>query len=222
MEVKKYFRKDRKHNLLQFPHNLAVNEIALAAIELEKQAPHITLHKVLHDWELKREKYRVTLYRNTATKRVSEVAEFTPDLWLDFRIATARRTRQHCLFVEVDMATHTSRELFQKKIAAYCEFLNSGQYMDRFHTTSVQIAYLTPKGEARRDEMKDLCEQQLQYTPVWHPQYYTFGQQTAGTVDADFFLFGAVPPDALNPIDISLSPLAYTLFDGQVQSLLQL
>ena len=137
MEVKKYFRPDRKPNPALFPHNLAVNEVALAAIELEKQAPHITLHKVLHDWELKREKYRVTLYRNTATTRVSEVAEFTPDLWLDFQIATARRTMQTCIFVEVDMDTYTSRERFQKKIAAYCEFINSGQYRDRFHTNRV-------------------------------------------------------------------------------------
>lgn len=220
MEIKKYVRKDRKPDPTRFPHNLAVNEVALAAKELEKHAPHITLHKVLHDWELKREKYRVTLYRNTATTRVTEIAEFTPDLWLDFRIATATRTIQVCLFIEVDMDTYTSRERFQKKIAAYCEFLNSDAYWNRFHTTSIGIAYLTPKGEARRDEMKEWCEQQLRYTPVWHPQYYTFGQQTAGSVDTSLFLFGAIPPGALNPIDTFLSSLASAPFDELLHPLI--
>jgi len=221
LDAKKYFRSDRKHNPALFPHNLAVNEVALAAIALCEQEPRITLHKVLHDWELKGAQYRVTLFRDTPTARNSESVEFVPDLWLDFRITTNEQTMQACLFIEVDMDTYTSRERFQKKIAAYCEFINSGQYSQTFHTTSVGIAYLTPKGDARRDEMKLLCEQQLRHTPVWRPTASP-GEHQSGMNDTGLFLFGAVLAGSLNPIDTFLSPITYAPFDTHPQPLLQL
>ncbi len=222
LEAKRYFRKDRKHNPLQFPHNLTINEVALAAIQLPASEPRIHLSKVLHDWELKREQYQVTLYRDTYTTRSTEEVTMTPDLWLDFRITRQRQTFQVCMFVEVDMGTHTSKERFQKKIASYVEFINSGQYRQRFFTTSVLIAYLTPKGDNRRDEMKFLCEQQLANNPMWRPQYYTFGHAATGTGDAGLFLFGSIPPGALNPTDTFLSSFCLAPFDSTPQPLVEI
>jgi hypothetical protein len=64
--------------------------------------------------------------------------------------------------------------------------------------------------------MKAWCEEQLVRSPVYCPS-----QQAASGID-DAGLFGAVPPGALSPADVFLSPIWYAPFDTQPQALLQL
>ena len=64
-----------------------------------------------------------------------------------------------------------------------------------FQTTSVVIAFVTPTGDKRREQMKLWCEEQLAATPVYHSSQ----QPTNSMDDASLFLFGSVPPGALSP-----------------------
>src|SRR5439155_6074574 len=120
----------------------------------------VSLYEARHEWMLRSETYRVTLYRTTQSQRFREDVHFTPDGFLDFRITAHNQTQQACILVEMDMDTH-QKPRFQKKIASYIAFINEGLYEQHFQTTSVVIAFVTPTGEKRREQMKLWCEEQL-------------------------------------------------------------
>jgi hypothetical protein len=140
---------------------------------------------------------------------------FTPDGWLDFRITTNNQTQQACILLELDMDTH-QKPRFQKKIASYVSFVKEGLYEQAFSTTSVVIAFVTPTGDKRREQMKAWCEEQLVSSPV----YRTTHQRANGMNDATLFLFGSVPPGALSPTDVFLFPIWFSPFDNRPQPLL--
>ena len=205
-----------KRSPLDVPHDVALNEVFIAARHLEKQEPRVSLFEARHEWMLRQEIYQVTLYRTTQTHLVREEVRFTPDGFLDFRI-TGNPPQQACILLEMDMDTH-QKPRFQKKIASYAAFINSGLYEQQFQTTSVVIAFVTPTGEKRAMQMKAWCEEQLANSPLYHPSQ----QGTNGIGDASLFLFGAVPPGALNPQDVFLSRLWCAPFDTTPQALIEL
>ncbi len=204
-----------KRSPLDVPHDLALNEVLIAARHLEKYEPCVSLYEARHEWMLRQETYCVTLYRETQTQRVREEVRFTPDGFLDFRITTGTQTQQACILLEMDMDTH-QKPRFQKKIASYVAFVNEGLYEQRFQTTSVVICFVTPTGEKRAMQMKAWCEEQLVNSPVYRPSQYA----TNGVDDAGLFLFGSVPPGGLCPTDVFLSPIWYSPFDQTPQALL--
>src|SRR5947209_4128641 len=69
-----YYRpSDNSHRSpLDVPHDLALNEVLIAARHLEKHEPRISLCDVRHEWMLRQETYQVTLYRDTHFQRVQE------------------------------------------------------------------------------------------------------------------------------------------------------
>jgi hypothetical protein len=140
---------------------------------------------------------------------------FTPDGFLDFRITIGNQTQQACILLEMDMDTH-QKPRFHIKIASYVAFINEGLYEQQFQTRSVVIAFVTPTGEKRAMQMKAWCEEQLLHSPVYRPSQHP----TNGGDDVGLFLFGAVPPGALSPTDVFLSPIWYAPFDTQPQPLL--
>ena len=95
-------------------------------------------------------------------------------------------------------------------------FINEGLYEQQFQTTSVVIAFVTPTGEKRAMQMKAWCEEQLVNSPVYRP----YQHPTNGSNDDGLFLFAAVPPGALSPTNVFLSPLWYAPFDSQAQPLM--
>ena len=200
---------------MDVPHDLALNEVLIAARHLEKVEPRVSLFEARHEWMLRQEIYRVTLYRTIQTHQVPEAVRFTPDGWLDFRISSGNQTQQACILVELDMDTH-QKPRFQKKIASYVAFINEGLYEQQFQTTSVVIAFVTPTSDKRAMQMKAWCEEQLAMAPVYHSSQHA----TNGSNDAGLFLFGAVPPGGLYPSDVFLSPLWYAPFDNNPQALL--
>jgi Replication-relaxation len=211
-----YYRPSDNHKRspLDVPHDLALNEVLIASRHLEKYEPRVSLYEGRHEWMLRSETYKVTLYRETQSQRVREDVRFTPDGFLDFRITTANQTHQACILVEMDMDTH-QKPRFQKKICSYVSFINSGLYEQSFNTTSMVIAFVTPTGEKRAMQMKAWCEEQLVNSPVYHSSQ----QQTNGSDDAGLFLFASVPPGALSPPDVFLSPIWYSPFDNKPQAL---
>jgi hypothetical protein len=206
-----------KRSRLDIPHDLALNELLIAARHLEKFEPSIHLFEARHEWMLRQETYKVTLYRETQNNLIPETVRFTPDGWLDFRITTNNQTQQACILLELDMDTH-QKPRFQKKIASYVAFINEGLYEQHFQTTSVVIVFVTPTGDKRARQMKQLCEEQLVSTAVYRSSQHT----TNGTDDASLFLFGSVPPGGLCPTDVFCSPLWFAPFDNQPQTLLVL
>jgi Replication-relaxation len=204
-----------KRSPLDVPHDLALNEVLISARHLEKYEPRVSLYESRHEWMLRQVTFRVTLYRNTQTQLVREAVRFTPDGFLDFRISVGNQTQQACILLEMDMDTH-QKPRFQKKIATYVAFINEGLYEQHFQTTSVVIAFLTPTGDKRATQMKAWCEEQLATTPIYSPSQHP----TNGSDDAGLFLFASIPPGALHPTDVFLSPIWYAPFDSQPQPLL--
>jgi hypothetical protein len=200
---------------LDVPHDLALNELLIAARHLEKYEPRVSLFEARHEWMLRQESYKVTLYRETQSQLVREDVRFTLDGFLDCRITNNNQTQQACILLELDMDTH-QKPRFQKKIASYVAFINEGLYEQHFQTTSVVIAFVTPAGDKRAMQMKLWCEEQLVSTPV----YRTTQQSVNNVDDASLFLFGSVPPGGLCPTDVFCSPLWYAPFDNQPQPLL--
>jgi|SRR5262252_1509174 len=97
---------NHKRSPLDVPHDLALNEVLIASTHLEKYEPHVSLFEARHEWMLRQEIYKVSLYRNTQQQQVHEEVRFTPDGFLDFRITTGNQTQQACILVEMDMDTH--------------------------------------------------------------------------------------------------------------------
>ena len=116
-----------KRSPLDVPHDLALNEVLIAARHLEKYESRVHLFEARHEWMLRQETYNVTLYRGTQAQLVPETVRFTPDGFLDFRITTNKQTQQACILLEMDMDTH-QKPRFQKKIASYVAFINEGLY----------------------------------------------------------------------------------------------
>lgn len=219
IDAHSYYRpsKNLKRSPLDTAHDLALNEVLIAARHLEKSEPRVYLYEARHEWMLRQETFKVTLYRTTQSQLIPEAVRFTPDGWLDFRITTGNQTQQACILLELDMDTH-QKPRFQKKIASYIAFINEGLYAQQFHTTSVVIVFVTPTGDKRAMQMKAWCEEQLVSSPVYRPSQ----QVTNGIDDAGLFLFAAVPPGALSPQDVFLSPMWYAPFDNQPQPLIQI
>jgi len=212
-----YYRpSDNSHRSpLDVPHDLALNEVLIAGRHLEKSEPRVSLYEARHEWMLRSETYQVSLYRTIHSHQVQEDVRFTPDGFLDFRVSVGNQTQQACILVEMDMDTH-QKPRFQKKICSYVSFINSGLYEQQFQTTSVVIAFVTPTGDKRAMQMKAWCEEQLASSPVYSPSQHA----TNGMDDAGLFLFASVPPGALSPTDVFLSPIWYAPFDNQPQALL--
>jgi len=56
-----------KRSPLDVPHDLALNEVLIAARHLEKHENRVSLSEARHEWMLRSETYRVSLYRDTQT-----------------------------------------------------------------------------------------------------------------------------------------------------------
>jgi Replication-relaxation len=206
---------NQKRSPLDVPHDLALNEMLIAARHLEKSESCVHLFEARHEWMLRQETYKVSLYRETHSQLIHEAVRFTPDGWLDFRITTNGQMQEACILLEMDMDTH-QKPRFQKKIASYVAFINEGLYEQHFDTTSVVIAFVTPTGDKRAMQMKLWCEEQLASTPV----YRSSQQPTNYRDDATLFLFGSVPPGGLCSTDVFCSPMWYAPFDNHPQTLL--
>src|SRR6266702_347003 len=81
-----------KRSPLDVPHDLALNEVLIAARHLEKSESRVHLFEARHEWMLRQEIYKVTLYREPQSQLIREAVAFTPDGWLDFRVTANNQT----------------------------------------------------------------------------------------------------------------------------------
>ncbi len=194
---------------LFWSHTLAVNDIIIAAKQLEKLSPGYTLYQFLHDRDLKKEPVYVPA--NLPGKQTGVV----PDAWLDFRMPPQQGTTEPLeitLVLELDRGSMPI-EAMKQKITALLRYID-GPYQDHFHTESVTVCFATTAGEYRTKQLRTWCEQVL--------------RETARKADSAFFYFTTLPKGNndldldLDPIELFLRPVWYTPFDTQAKVLLEL
>ncbi len=194
----------------EIDHHLAINEVLIAALHVQKYEPRVHLFDFQHDFMLKHhpEKFTVSLFKGTSNERVTP--SFCPDGVMDFRISRGEGEKPipRRVFIEMDMGTHERHE-FKKKIAAYIEFFSSGTYAKHFdEVKNVSVLFVTPKGEERREKMRLWTREQFE-KPLYSPHQYLNGF-APGKDDYARFLFASVPDGALQPQETFVHPLCYT------------
>ena len=108
------------------------------------------------------------------------------------------KEKQSVVLYEHDMGT-TEQKHFRRKIRAYVGFLKSGVSKDLLGVKHVTIAFGTPRGDTRKDQMCDWTRKELASTsePKWV---------------AHTFFFASLPPE-LQPLSVWRKPLWYLPFD---------
>lgn len=133
----------------------------------------------------------------------SELQTVIPDAFLDFHLDGRSRMS---LLLELDRGT-VEQQAFTRKVRGLLA-LAAGPYAATFGTTSLTIVFATTAGDARVQRIVTWCEQTLR----------ALGQETS----ARLFLVGALPPGALDPVDVFLAPRWYQPFVEQPMPLLDL
>ncbi|GHO85191.1 hypothetical protein KSZ_31970 [Dictyobacter formicarum] len=151
-------------------HCLNVNDILIAARNLSKVSPDITLAQWRHDFDLQKIPAVVTFARDLTTsysgESVQQTVRLVPDGMLDFRLrlydAKVNEWRRVILF-EVDRGTETNSKKFKEKILAYIHYcLPEGGFEKRYGKTNKRIAYIVTRGgEKRLIMLRHWCEEVL-------------------------------------------------------------
>jgi hypothetical protein len=189
-----------------YEHHLAINELLIAALCFPGVVPTVELFDFQHDFMLKRhpEMFQVSVSKGTGS-RLEEVKDFSPDAIVDFRILRpGQKPIPRKLIIEVEMKSHEA-VAFKKKIACYQDFFASGMYKKHFdNVNNVSVLFITPKGEGRRDLMRQWTQQQYE-KPVYTPLHER-------EEDVKKFLFAAMPSGALDSLKTFVQPLCFSVF----------
>jgi hypothetical protein len=175
-------------------HTLELNDLLIAADELDRLSPTHRVASMLHERWLKRRPVHVI---NNDGKRVAVV----PDAWLDLRIASRF---QVCLVIELDRGTEEQRA-WRRKIANLLSFAD-GPYQDAFGTTSLTVVVATTAGERRLLDLLRWTEAELTAAK----------EATLG----DLFLFGSFTAESAAARDIFLAPRWFQPFRRKPVALL--
>lgn len=143
---------------LHFMHIISLNDFLIVLSLLPKKYPHITIAKLLPDWQLKHAPLTVNVPRQDTG--VTERLTLTPDAWIDLRVKIHDRWRQMPLWLELDRGTE-ERQQFQRKIQGIVAALHSNAYQERFGTKLVTLAFATTNGEKRLQKMRTWIHQVL-------------------------------------------------------------
>lgn len=150
-------------------HTLNVNDVLIAARNLQKCAPDIRLEAWLHDFDLRRQRAKVEYERRISEARgggiSSERVKIDPDGMLDFRmtLANSEKERRRVILTEVDRGTETEIERFKKKLSAYVHYaLPGGAFEEQFGKANKRVAWIVTKGgERRMNTIRKWCEDEL-------------------------------------------------------------
>ena len=200
-------------------HTLAVNDVLIAAANLEKHYPAISLYASLHERVLKRrEPIKVTYGVLDAagkpmvdkdSKQLQETIRLIPDAFLDFRITQPDlgKTYRYSVLLELDRATIEERP-FRKKIRGLLAFIKSSQSITHFGAKLPTIAFVNAVGGTkRREQMKRWTEAELKRSK--EPYFWT-----------QLFMFTDLKEDeAIDPETLFLSPVWYMPFQSKLAML---
>ena len=161
-------------------HTLAVNDVLIAATLLAQQHPAIELRNVQSEWMLKRTPLSVTLTSGKGQEKLTVIA----DGWLDIRFRLRNHTYQTAIWLEVDRGTEEQPQ-FRRRVRGLYAVIASKVCQQQFGAASPVIAFLTTAGNTRCNTMRAWVEQEL-----------TALQKQD---DAEAFLLGTLPQDAVDP-----------------------
>jgi Replication-relaxation len=162
-------QKEKQYLFLK--HTMAVNDVLIAAKQVEKQFPQVTLYEFRHERELKRdpEKFTITLYHETESDTEEakvwkqEEFYFVPDAFLDFRLEQENKTLRAAILLELDRDT-TERRRFQEKIRGILTYLKSDRHVKRYKARKITVAFVTTGTQKRVEKMRDWTRNELAKT----------------------------------------------------------
>ncbi len=203
----KRVRKIREHKLLprETLHSLAVTDIINAAKRIHLIEPRLCLFTYQHDWLLRQKNFPSEIFKGDHP--YSEQYNFHPDGFFEFRLDRGNTLQPipKRVFVEVDMGSHTSRDRFKRKLAAYIDFFSSGSYGRMLgKVRNYVVAYITPLGEERRNVLRLWTREYFRDLP-YLPRKFLRGTQPSW-YDENIFRFATVPPGTLDPKETFLHP----------------
>jgi hypothetical protein len=193
-DVRAYFRpsQEQEKSYLFLQHTLAVNDVLIAAANVQKSAPEYSLLQFTHERTLKQTPYKVQIDRDGKQETVTII----PDAYLLF--AEGATGDQLPTLLEVDRNT-TEQKNFRRSFRARMQFIKEAGYKKLLGTDTVTFAYVVAAGgEKRREELRAWSRKELT-TP-------------ADRALAPLFLFAA--PQLTSPA-FFLSPLWYPPFESE-------
>lgn len=196
---------ERKALPQEILHSLAVTDFMIAAKRLHTFEPRLRLSTSQHDWLLAQNNYPSTVFKGPNAD--AEPYTFHPDGFLEFCLdrGEIEPPLLKRIFVEVDMGTHTSRDRFKRKLAAYIDFFSSGTYAQLLgNVRNYVIVYVTPLGGDRRDVLR-LWTREYFGDPPYLPRRFLHGIEPSWH-DENLFRFAAVPPGTLDTKDTFFQP----------------
>ena len=158
----------KKLTLPTMQHTLTLNDVLISASRFTANSTDISLSRSIHDFELSRNRPKVTFYvNNPGGSRIQDTVSINPDAFIEFslQLAQAKKKLYKSLLIEVDRGTQTSRENEQKlrrKMVAYVHYaVPGGAYQTQFGADNVTIAYITAAGEKRRKQLLVWCADEM-------------------------------------------------------------
>ena len=205
-DVREYFRpsKEQEKSYLFLLHTLAINDVLIAAANLQKHEASYSLSSFIHERMLKTTPYKVRIWRADVEESVTVI----PDAYLLFGRKKKKGKDEHIpIFLELDRNT-TEQKHFRRNLRARIEFIKEEGYKKLLGTNTVKFAYaIAAGGEKRREELRAWARKELADTSE---QRWL----------SNLFLFCALPAE-LEPQKLFLAPCWFAPFaDDKPLSLL--
>jgi hypothetical protein len=198
IDVRDYFRpsqeKDTEKNFLFREHMLAISDMLIYALLLEKSEPAYRIERLLHERVFKNSPIKATYTRNNK----EESKTLVPDAYLEI-IHTKEGGKESKIpvLLELDRGTE-EQKFFRRRLRAYIVFLKSRSFETVFDVKSMTIAFATTKDHSRVTKMREWARQEFTLTrePAWLSQ---------------LFLFTALPDsiEEIEPRQLFLDPVWY-------------
>jgi hypothetical protein len=198
LDIRQYFRPSSEKDLrfIFLNHTLSLNDVVISAHRLEHHAPEYILSGFVHERVTKQAPYKGSVLLPDGTQQTFTVI---PDAVFDFRHTKDQaKEKKSVVLYEHDMGT-TEQKHFRRKIRAYVGFLKSGMVKDLLGVKKLSIAFGTPRGDNRKDQMREWTRKELAASsePKWVAQTFVF----------------AALPSELHPLEVWRKPLWYLPFD---------
>jgi len=203
----KRVRKIRERKALpnETSHSLAITDFIIATKRIHEFEPRLSLYASQHDWLLRQNDYPSKVFKGK--NPTAEEYDFHPDGFFEFRLdrGDTQPPIPKRVFVEMDMGSHTSRDRFKRKLAAYIDFFSSGTYAKLLgNVRNYVVVYVTPLGEDRRNVLRAWTREYFSDLP-YVPRTFLRGIEPTWH-DENLFRFAAVPPGTLDPTDTFFQP----------------
>jgi hypothetical protein len=199
-DVREYFRpsKEQEKSYLFLLHTLAINDVLIAASQLQKFVSGYSLASFTHEHVLRQTPYRIKIWRGEKEESVTII----PDAFLLFvKQKNNGKDENIPILLELDRNT-TEQKYFRRNFRARIAFIKEQGYKKLLGTATVTFAYaIAVGGEKRREELRSWARKELAATSE---QRWL----------SNLFLFCSLPDD-LEPKSLFVDQVWYPPFDNK-------